>query len=148
MKTNVKVLTTIILIVWTVIGSSQLQASKIDMNVEQAFTNYDRGEEILSSKARQTREELNLDWLIAHPDAGTIPETLQVLLRAKENGKASDLEKLNLLYEIHSARTFKAKYPDTWQFVKAKDYEQMLCKRIMDVITMIKTQSENQDKGK
>jgi len=73
-------------------------------------------------------------------DSHSIPQILQVLQLVKNGSVPAKIEDLELLLKRHEKKTFIARDPEFGSFVKAKDYEAMLCKELQGLISEKKIQ--------
>jgi len=108
-------------------------AFKESAQVEKAFAEYRKGNKItLSEEMRR----VSLDLLLKS-DTYSIPQVLYSLRKVKIEKGSDDLSKLKVLLVKRQKKTFKSLYPEHWKFMKAKDYEQMLCNEISSLIEEI-----------
>jgi hypothetical protein len=119
-----------------VLSTGVLLASKENSEVDSAFSNYQNGKPIMEKIEQKI---LTLENLIA-ADTYSIPQILQVLQLVKNGSVPAKIEDLELLLKRHEKKTFIAKDPEFGRFVKAKDYEAMLCKELLGLINEKKIQ--------
>lgn len=117
-------------IFFVIISTGVLLASKENPEVDAAFSKYHNGKPILEKSKQKI---LTLENLIA-ADTYSIPQILQVLQFIKNGSVAAKIEDLELLLKRHEKKTFIAKDPEFGRFVKAKDYDAMLCKELQALI--------------
>jgi hypothetical protein len=113
-----------------------LLASKESPEIDSAFTNYKTGKPIMEKIEPKIS---NLDTLIT-ADTYTIPQILHVLQKVRAGTIPAKIEDLELLLKKHEKKAFIALDPEHGRFVKAKDYEAMLCKELVALINERKIQ--------
>jgi hypothetical protein len=124
MKTIIRILSFILL------STAILLASKESSENDTAFSNYKTGKPIIEKAELKI---ITLDNLITE-DTYTIPQILLVLQRVRLGVITARIEELESLLKKHEKKTFIALDPEYGRFVKAKDYEAMLCKELIKLI--------------
>lgn len=130
MKTIIRVTSAILL------TTGVLLASKESPEIDSAFSNYKTGKPIMEKIEPKISK---LDTLIT-ADTYTIPQILHVLQKVRAGTIPAKIEDLELLLKKHEKETFIALDPEHGRFVKAKDYEAMLCKELVALINERKIQ--------
>jgi hypothetical protein len=133
MKTIIRITLTILLTIGIVL------ASKESPEIDLAFSNYRTGKPILE------KFELKISTLgtLITADTYTIPQILHMMQKVRVGTIPVKIEDLELLLKKHEKKTFIALDPEYGRFVKAKDYEAMLCK---ELVALIKERKIQQDK--
>ena len=123
-------------VVVLILSTGVLLASKENLEVDAAFSNYKNGKPIMEESKLKIPSLQNL----IEADTYTIPQILQVLQLIRNGSVPAKIEDLELLLKRHEKKTFIAKDPEFGRFVKAKDYEAMLCKELQGLIREKKIQ--------
>lgn len=128
-------------VVIVILSAGALLASKENPEVDAAFSNYKNGKPIMEKNEQKIP---TLGDLIS-ADTYSIPQVLQVLQLVRSGTVPAKIEDLELLLKRHEKKTFIAKDPEYGRFVKAKDYEAMLCKELVALINEKKIQQNFKD---
>jgi hypothetical protein len=63
-----------------------------------------------------------------------LPRLVELMSAVKASGEKEDLPPVTQIRDLHAQRTFKARFPENYRYIRAIDYEQKLCDIIDDVI--------------
>lgn len=115
---------------------SPVQASKEEPEIDRAFKSYREGTPIEVAKKPPAR---TLADLLKNANHSPV-EALLVMQELKKERRRDSIPDLRKLLKIHSAKTFKELFPDHWKYLKAIDYESMLCVEIEALIKILEKQ--------
>jgi hypothetical protein len=133
MKTIIRITLTILLTIGVVLASKE--SSEINL----AFSNYKKGKPV----TEKFEPKISTLGTLITAHTYTIPQILHVMQKVRVGTIPVKIEDLELLLKKHEKKTFIALDPEYGRFVKAKDYEAMLCK---ELIALIKERKIQQDK--
>jgi hypothetical protein len=128
--------TIIMTVAVVILSTGVLLASKENPEIDKAFSNYKTSKPIME-KNEQKIPSL-ADLVVA--DTYSIPQVLHVLQLVRNGSVPAKIEDLQVLLDRHKKKTFIAKDPEYGRFVKAKDYEAMLCRELEALINEKKIQ--------
>lgn len=109
--------------------------------LDEAFKQYEANKEV---QIDENQEIESISDLIAN-EQRTIPQVLYVLKKIKNGDLKVEIQDLEKLSDIYEPRTFRSRYPEHWRYVKAIDYDGMVCNEIRILIAALKNRNPATD---